>query len=82
MAQNCAVFFANVEAISTDASQMRLQVEGPLVVQVDTCRTARISLIGPIGMSETRGSYSTAYQVIGTGRLQVNMASAYRESRR
>lgn len=79
---NCAVFLANVEAASNDASQMRLEVEGPLVVQVDTCRAARISLIGPIGMSETRGSYSTAYQVIGTGRLQMSIASIYREDER
>ena len=50
----CAVFLANVEAASIHASQMRLQVEGPLVVQIDTCRAAKISLIGPIGMSETR----------------------------
>lgn len=75
-----AVFLAAVEAASSDSSQMRLQVEGPLVVHVDSCRAARIGLVGPIGMSETRGSYSTAYQVIGTGRLQLNIASVYRES--
>jgi len=72
-----AVFLADVDAMSNDASQMRLEVEGPLVVQVDSCRAARINLVGPIGMSETRGSYSTAYQVIGTGRLQMNIASAF-----
>lgn len=72
-----AVFLANVDAMSNDASQMRLEVEGPLVVQVDSCRPARINLGGPIGMSETRGSYSTAYQVIGTGRLQMNIAAAF-----
>jgi hypothetical protein len=76
----CAVFLANVEAASSDASQMRLQIEGPLVVQVETCRAAKISLIGPIGMSETRGTYSTAYQVIGTGRLQMNVASTFRQA--
>jgi hypothetical protein len=77
---NCAVFLANVEAASSDASQMRLQVEGPLVVQVDSCRAVRIGLVGPIGMTETRGSYSTAYQLIGTGRLQLNIASTFREA--
>jgi hypothetical protein len=78
---NCAVFLASVEAVSSDASQMRLQVDGPLVVQIDSCRAVRIGLIGPIGMTETRGSYSTAYQLIGTGRLQMNIASAYREAK-
>jgi hypothetical protein len=76
----CAVFLANVEAASIHASQMRLQVEGPLAVQIDNCRAAKISLIGPIGMSETRGTYSTAYQVIGTGRLQMNIASTFRQT--
>ena len=78
---NCAVFLASVEAVSNDASQMRLQVEGPLVVQVDSCRAVRIGLVGPIGMSETRGSYSTAYQVIGTGRLQMSIASTLSRSK-
>jgi hypothetical protein len=78
----CAVFVANVEAASSDASQMRLQIEGPLVVQVDTCRAAKISLTGPLGMSETRGTYSTAYQVIGTGRLQMNVGSTFRHEQR
>jgi hypothetical protein len=79
---NCAVFLASVDAASSNASQMRLQVEGPLVVQVDSCRAVRIGLVGPIGMSETRGSYSTAYHVIGTGRLQMTIASAFREAQR
>lgn len=75
-----ASFVANVEATSHDASQMRLEVEGPLTVQVDSCRATEIGLVGPIGLSETRGSYSTACQVIGTGRLQLNIASAFHES--
>jgi hypothetical protein len=31
-------------------------------------------------MAETRGSYSTSYQVIGTGRLQLKITSDYREA--
>ena len=56
--------------------------EGPLVIDVATCRAQKISLVGPIGMSETRGSYSTAYQVIGTGKLQMSIASTYRDAKR
>ena len=78
----CAVFQANVEAVANAATQMRLEVEGPLVVDVATCRAQKISLVGPIGMSETRGSYSTAYQVIGTGKLQMSIASTYRDAKR
>jgi hypothetical protein len=78
----CAVFLARVEAASSDSSQMRLQVEGPLVLQLDTCRAVRVDLSGPIGMSETRGSYSTAYQMIGTGQLKMRIASTYRDAAR
>src|SRR5436190_615829 len=77
-----AVFQANVEAFANAATQMRLEVEGPLVIDVATCRAQKISLLGPIGMSETRGSYSTAYQVIGTGKLQMSIASIYRDAQR
>lgn len=79
---DAAVFVASVEATSNDASQMRLEVEGPLTVQVNSCRATGVHLVGPIGLSETRGSYSTACQVIGTGHLQLDIASAFRESTR
>jgi hypothetical protein len=77
-----AVFLARIEAASNDASQMRMQVEGPFVVEADTCRAVRVDLIGPIGMSESRGTYSTAYQVIGTGQLKMRIASTYRDVQR
>jgi hypothetical protein len=76
----CAAFLARVEAASNDSSQMRLQVEGPLAVEIDTCRAVQLSLTGPIGMSETRGSYSTVYQLLGTGQLKMSIASAYRDA--
>ena len=78
----CALFRAHVEAASNDSSQMRMEVAGPLVVQVDTCRSVRTSLSGPIGMSETRGSYSVARQLIGTGQLNMSIASRYRDTAR
>jgi hypothetical protein len=78
----CAVFLARVEAASNDSSQMRMQVEGPLVMQTRTCRAVRLALTGPIGMSETRGSYSTAYQLLGTGQLKMSIDSAYRDATR
>jgi hypothetical protein len=78
----CAVFLARIEAASSDSSQMRLQVEGPLVVQADTCRAVQVDLSGPIGMSETRGSYSTTYQMIGTGQLKMSIVSTYRDAAR
>jgi hypothetical protein len=77
-----AVFLASVEAASSDSTQMRLEIEGPLVVEPATCRVRQVSLMGPIGMSESRGTYSTAYQMIGTGRLNMSIASTYRDVQR
>jgi len=77
-----AVFHASVEAASNAAAQMRLEVEGPFIVDVATCRARKIELAGPIGMSESRGTYSTAYQTIGTGRMQMSVASSYRDATR
>jgi hypothetical protein len=77
-----AHFLARIEAASSGASQMRMQVEGPFVVEADTCRAVHVDLTGPIGMSESRGTYSTAYQVIGTGQLKTRIASEYRDAKR
>lgn len=77
-----AVFHASVDAAAASSSQMRLQVEGPLVVEIQSCRAVRMELSGPVAMSESRGSYSTAYQLLGTGKLHMSIASAYRDADR
>ena len=75
----CAVFHASIDAASNDSSQLRLQLEGPLVIQAATCRAVQASLTGPIGMSETRGSLTAAYQMTGAGKMTVEIASTYRD---
>ena len=78
----CAVFHASVDAASSDSSQMRLQLEGPLLVQAATCRPVQASLTGPIGMSETRGSLTATYQMTGAGKMTVSIGSTYRDATR
>jgi hypothetical protein len=77
-----AVFLARVEAASSGSAQMRLQVEGPLVVQIDSCRAVRVELSGPIALAESRGSYSIAHHVIGTGQLSMSIVSVYGDQSR
>lgn len=77
-----AIFQAAVVAANNGSTQMRMEVGGPLVVDVASCRPQKIRLDGPIGMSESLGSYSTACQVIGTGHLKMAVASTYRDVRR
>jgi hypothetical protein len=78
----CAEFRASIEAASNDSSQMRLVVDGPLVIQVDTCRAVAANFTGPIGMSETRGSLTATYQMAGTGKMTLGIASKYSDTRR
>lgn len=76
----CAVFQASIVAASHGSSQMRLELAGPLAVQINTCRAARMGLTGPLGLSATGGRNSMAYHVFGTGKLSMNIASAYRDA--
>jgi hypothetical protein len=73
----CAKFHASIEAASSNSSQMRLAVEGPLAIQADTCRAVQAAFTGPIGMSETRGSLTATCQLSGTGNMTVKIASTY-----
>ena len=75
--RTCAVFQSSIEAESIDSSQMRLSVDGPLAIEVNTCRAVEAKFAGPIGMSETRGSLSATYQMTGTGKMDVTIASKY-----
>jgi hypothetical protein len=75
----CGVFSASVDAASNSASQMRMQVEGRLVIQTSTCRAIEGSFAGPLGMSETRGSLTETHQMTATGRISVGIATTYRD---
>lgn len=75
----CAVFHGSIDAVSNDTSQMRIMVEGSMVVEIDSSRATRISLSGPLAMSETRGTYSTSHQLIGTGQLKMSLVSSYQD---
>ena len=73
----CAVFEAEIEAVGTGTSQMRLLVTGPLVLEVSTCRAVSADFQGPIGMSEVQGTYGARYQVDATGKFRVAVSSKY-----
>ena len=76
----CGVFSASIDAASTNASQMRMQVDGSLAIQASTCRAIEAQLAGPLGMSETRGSLGEKYQITGTGHISAKIATIYRDA--
>jgi len=75
-----ALFQASIDAASNDSSQLRLQITGPLVLEVETCRAVRADLSGPLGMTETRGSLSNTRQMIGTGKMAIRIESTYQDA--
>lgn len=79
--RDCAVFQAEIEATGTGASQMRLLVTGPLVLEVSTCRAISADFYGPIGMSEMQGGYGARYQVDATGKFRVAVSSKYGQAK-
>ncbi|MEX2172137.1 MAG: hypothetical protein WD851_22645 [Pirellulales bacterium] len=78
--RDCAVFDAEIEATGAGASQMRLLVTGPLVLEVSTCRSISAEFYGPIGMSEVQGGYGARYQVDATGKFRVAVSSKYEQA--
>ncbi len=74
-----ATFDAEVEAIGTGSTQMRLLLNGPLIVECATSRVVMTELTGPIGMLESRGSLGNTYHIDGTGRLQLKISSRFRD---
>lgn len=80
--RECAVFRATVEAAASKSAQMRMQLEGVLEIEAETCRAVQTRLAGPIAMTESRGTYSMAYQLISTGKLLIAVDAAYRDADR
>jgi hypothetical protein len=78
----CATFHASIDATSNDSSHTRLQLEGPLVIEVASCRAVQMKFFGPIAMTESRGTYSTAYQIISAGQLKMAINATYRDTPR
>jgi hypothetical protein len=71
----CGVFQADIEAQRTDASQMRLLIAGPMVIEARTCRAVSSDLSGPIGMSHSAPDPRGRVQIDSTGRLSLTVAT-------
>ena len=74
-ADSVARFTADAEASGAGSAQMRLQLIGSLAIDVGSCRVLRADLSGPIGMSESRGSLTNKRQLIGSGKVRMQIAS-------
>jgi hypothetical protein len=77
-----AVFHVHIDAASHDATQVRLQVAGPLVIEVGSCRAVQTKLSGPLAMTESRGTYSTAQFLTSAGQTTMSIDARFRDAER
>lgn len=80
-AANVARFDAEIETGGANKTQLKLIVNGELDIDVDSCRTHRMALSGPLGMATTMGSYSTAQTTFVRGKLKLETTAAYADGR-
>lgn len=76
-----ARFTANIEASGGGAGQMGLFVEGAFEIEEPTCRMVSADLTGPIALSGQQGVGVTAHQVDSRGRMRMQLAARYRDSK-
>ncbi len=75
-----AKFETIVDVASHDNMQLRMAGMGRLVIDSRSCRAVEAELLGPIGLSETRGGVGLKYQVTGTGKLAMKIRTEYRDA--
>jgi hypothetical protein len=76
-----ARFAATIEATGGGAGQMGLIVEGAFEIEEPTCRMVSADLTGPIALSGRQGVGVTAHQVDSRGRMRMQLAARYRDSK-
>lgn len=76
-----ARFAATIEATGGGTGQMGLIVEGAFEIEEPTCRMVSADLSGPIALSGQQGVGVTAHQVDSRGRMRMQLAARYRDSK-
>jgi hypothetical protein len=76
-----ARFAATIEATGGGTGQMGLIVEGAFEIEEPSCRMVSADLTGPIALSGQQGVGVTAHQVDSRGRMRMQLAARYRDSK-
>jgi hypothetical protein len=79
--RQCAEFQTLLEASETGSRQMKMQLEGTMTIELDSCRMVKADLSGPIGLAETAMSMGEPYHITGTGRMSFEIVSSYSDAR-
>ncbi len=72
-----ACFDTELEAEAGDGVQMRLLLAGTIELSIDTCRTERLALEGPLARLSSFGSYSRRETTSVRGKMEIVMQATY-----
>lgn len=72
--QRCVVFKANIVAMGKPDNPLQVQAEGPIIIELATCRTIEATLTGPISLlsTEQEVEYNASGELLVAIRSQYN----------
>ncbi len=79
--QRCAVFGATIEAVGEVANPIKIRAFGQVVIQIETCRTVRAELTGPLTLSTAEHTPEGSFQYSAQGNMHVAIESQYGQAR-
>ena len=68
-----ANFKSRLRAKSRDVTSRDIDLNGTLVIEIDSCRVVSMAMIGAVAMSESHGRDQGKYTLRGSGQLNVSM---------
>jgi len=77
----CALFETQLGSQGPAGDRFNVQMSGRLLLQVGTCRTVWIELVGPVDVSEARGPEGGRFTVTTKGNVKMALQAKYSQPR-
>jgi len=75
---DCAVFDAQLDTRSSLGSNLKMQLAGKMIVQLDTLHTVSVNLAGDAQLTSAEPTHPQAALVTGQGRISISMSATYK----
>jgi hypothetical protein len=77
----CAVFDTLLESTMTQGTTMKMQMQGKLMLEIETCRAASIELAGPVKLAEAHGPADGQFTINTQGSMKMALRAGYTQVR-
>jgi hypothetical protein len=77
----CAVFDTLLESTMTQGTTMKMQMQGKLMLEIETCRAASIELAGPVKLAEAHGPADGQFTINTQGNMKMALRAGYTQVR-